>query len=110
MHEDRQSRIAALFQSYRENLPTLLAELESAWTTLQKGWDAELAAEFDRKVHSLAGSAATFELTEIGTAASELEHCFKPVLDMEYDTSHSRWSESSQLFAKLKELIESSQH
>lgn len=110
MPEDRQSRIDALFQSYRESLPALLLELEGSWASLQKAWDAELAAEFDRKVHGLAGSAATFELEEIGAAAKELEYCFKPVLDMEYDTNHSRWLESSQLLATLKELIESCQH
>ena len=61
-------------------------------------------------MHGLAGSAATFELEEVGIAARELELCFKPVLDMEYDTSHSRWSELNRLFATLKERIESSQN
>lgn len=110
MPEDTRSLIAVLFQDYRESLPAILLELERSWAALQKAWDADLAAEFDRKVHGLAGSAATFELEEIGAAARELEYCFKPVLDMEYDTSHSRWLESSQLLATLKELIESSQN
>jgi len=109
MSEDTHQRIAALFQDYRESLPALLLELEQSWATLQKSWDAGVAADFDRKVHGLAGSAATFDLEEIGAVARELEYCFKPVFDMEYDTSHSCWLESSKLFATLKELIESCQ-
>jgi len=110
MSEDTQSRIAALFQDYRESLPAILLELERSWSSLQKAWEPDIAAEFDRKVHGLAGSAATFDLEEIGAVARELEYCFKPVFDMEYDTSHSSWLESSQLLARLKELIESCQN
>lgn len=107
MSENKQSRIEALFRSYRASLPGLLTELGATWSQLEKCWDAELAAEFDRKVHGIAGSAATFELAEIGALAGKLEQCFKPLLDMEYDRHNPRWVDSSQLLVDLKLMIES---
>ncbi len=99
------SRIEALFQSYRESLPSLLTELESMWQALNQQWDADLAAEFDRKVHGLAGSAATFDLAVIGDIARELEHTFKPLLDTSEDDE--RKALAQQGLQKLKETIQS---
>ena len=107
MIEDAQSRIKALFKSYRESLPTLLAELASDWDELQKQWDTDVAAEFERKVHGLAGSAATFDLEELGQLARELEHTFRPLRESEFDETDIRWTESNHLFTQLKEMIES---
>jgi len=107
MIEDAQSRIKALFQSYRESLPPLLAELASEWDELQKQWDADVAAEFERKVHGLAGSAATFDHEELGQVARELEHTFRPLRETDYDPTDKRWAESNRLFKQLKEMIES---
>ena len=66
-----------------------------------------MAVEFDRKVHNLAGSAATFELEQNGAVAKELEHHFKPLLNVEYDSANPRWSESGQLLDKLQQSIAS---
>jgi len=104
MTEDKQSRIKALFLAYRDSLPSLITELELLWKRLDKKWDEDLAAEFDRKVHGLAGSAATFELALIGDAARELEHSFKPLLEM--NTDDARRKSSEQKLIKLKQSIE----
>jgi len=106
MPEDRESRIAALFQSYRDSLPPAVLELESLWAQLEKGWDIEVAAEFDRKAHNLAGSAATFDLVEVGSTARELENTFKPLLESEYNRSDARWPDSQQLLVSLREMID----
>ena len=106
MSEDIQSRIESLFLSYRESLPSLIEELELMWKKISLQWDADLAAEFDRKVHSLAGSAATFKMTEIGEIARELEAAFKPLLNERDDDV--RQEKTEQLLFKLKQLIESS--
>lgn len=105
MLEDAQSRINALFESYRESLPPLLEELTSSWLQLEKSWDAHLAKEFDRKVHGIAGSAATFGLEEIGATARTLEQAFKPLLDAEYDKDNPQWAASWQLFQQLQEMV-----
>jgi len=105
MSNDKQSRLDALFSSYRASLAPLMLELESMWNDLSQQWDAELAVEFDRKVHGLAGSAATFDLSMIGEAARELEHAFKPLLDVSSDDQRLILTE--QLFLKLKETVAS---
>lgn len=105
MPEDKQSRIDALFLSYRKSLPVLMVEIESMWNGLSQQWDAELAAEFDRKIHGLAGSAATFDLEIIGDIARELEHTFKPLFDDNSD--QTRIATSAQLLSKLKDAIQS---
>ncbi len=107
MSNDKQSRIDTLFSSYRASLAPLMLELESMWNDLNRQWNAELAAEFDRKVHGLAGSAATFDLAVIGDAARELEHTFNPLLDMNKDDARLVLVE--ELFQQLKKTIESHQ-
>ena len=104
MPEDKQTRIEALFRSYRESLPTLMVEIESMWESLNIHWEPELAAEFDRKVHGLAGSAATFDLEVIGNVARELEHAFKPLLDNSSD--RECFTTVLQVLPKLKETIQ----
>jgi len=108
MSEDRESSIQALFLSYRESLPSLVDELNSTWKKINQQWDADLAAEFDRKVHSLAGSAATFDLDNIGDVARKLEYTFKPLLDVNKDDS--RRATVEQLLVKLKKIIETDAH
>jgi len=103
MTENKSSRIEALFESYRKSLPVLAVELESTWKRLNTQWDAKLASEFDRKVHGLAGSAATFDLVEVGDVARELEHAFKPLLAMQ--DHDACLSTLNQLFTKLKTAI-----
>jgi len=108
MSEEKQLRINAIFQNYRESLPPMLAELTGLWEKLESQWDNDVAIEFDRKIHNLAGSAATFDLKQVGTAARELEHSFKPLLHAEYNSDNPRWAESSQLLAQLKVVVASS--
>jgi len=107
MSTDKQSRIDAIFQSYRNSLPNLMAELTLLQEKLNTEWDIDQAVEFDRKVHNLAGSAATFELEKIGTAARKLEQSFKPLVHAEYNAANPRLAESNQLLVLLRATIES---
>lgn len=104
MSEDRQARIEALFRSYRESLPELMSEIDSMWLKLKQQWDTDIATEFNRKVHGLAGSAATFALQEIGDVARELEHSFKPLLDG--STDNQAKTSVEQLISTLAKSIQ----
>ena len=87
MELSREERLAALFQSYREDLPVRMNTLESQWEELKQGWNLPCAADFDRVCHSIAGSAPTFELPEIGDAARAIEYDIKSVISGELDFS-----------------------
>jgi len=103
--EDTQARVRALFQSYRESLPPLMLELATSWAQLEPHWDANEAKEFHRKVHGIAGSAATFDCAEIGAVAKNLEYAFAPLLNIEMSENDQYWSKSKQLFQQLQALV-----
>jgi len=65
--------LAAMRAEYRAALPGKLAAIESLWQGLAAGTSSELG-ELRRLVHSLAGSAKTFGLPEVGLAARGLEN------------------------------------
>lgn len=81
MTESSEQRIAALFKSYREELPGRITELEELWQQLKQSWDVELATSLDRACHGLAGSAATFEFAAVGDAARVVEHALKSIIE-----------------------------
>lgn len=93
MTASREERIAALFKSYREDLPVRMRELESKWEELKRGWDPACAADIDHACHSIAGSAPTFDLPEIGDAAKALEHVIKSLLNGEAEFSSAMVNE-----------------
>ena len=107
MSDEIQSRIEALFGAYRESLPELLAELDSAWSSLSAKWDDTVAKDFDRKVHGIAGSAPTFDLVDVGEAAKKLELAFKILVREKTEFDGDLYSETHQLFLDLKETISS---
>lgn len=103
MTQNRQSRIEALFVSYRDSLPPLMLEFETTWQCLVSEWDESLARDFERKVHGLAGSAATFELAQIGDAARELEYQLKSLLENHSDTT--RLADAEKRLLQLKDVV-----
>lgn len=63
-----------LRDAYRAALPGRIAEICDQWASLERG--AALAPEpreFQRRVHTIAGSAGTFGLPAVGDCARELE-------------------------------------
>lgn len=58
---------------YRAGLGARLAKVERAWRALTEGAFEESAAELERELHSIAGSAETFGLPEVGRAARAAE-------------------------------------
>jgi HPt (histidine-containing phosphotransfer) domain-containing protein len=85
MAASNEERIAALFQSYREVLPGRMHEMESKWEELKQGWNPPCAVELERAFHSIAGTAPTFDLPEIGEAARAIEHDIRAIIKGEAD-------------------------
>lgn len=93
MTASREERIAALFKSYRDDLPERMRDLEAKWEELKLGWSQPRAASFDRACHSIAGTAPTFDLPEIGEAARVIEHDIKSLLKGETDYTSAKVNE-----------------
>ena len=45
MAVSREERLAALFKSYREDLPVRMHDLESKWEELKRGWNYDCAGD-----------------------------------------------------------------
>ncbi|RYF44100.1 MAG: Hpt domain-containing protein [Comamonadaceae bacterium] len=58
---------------YRHALPARLQQLQALWTAIDAGAAAPPLGELERLAHTLAGTAGTFGLREVGQAARALE-------------------------------------
>ncbi len=83
-----QDNIAAALQelreSYREHLPSVLAELQALVDTLRRDSeepDSEVLSELHRSLHKIAGSAGSFGFSRLGLQARELEQTAKRWLE-----------------------------
>jgi periplasmic divalent cation tolerance protein len=76
MNEPPESFLAFLETSrraYVASLPGMLAALEPLWIDAGDATGAEGLAELERASHSIAGTAGTFGLTQVGSAGRNLE-------------------------------------
>ena len=91
-----QAQFEALKAAFRQQLPPRVAELEAAWA-------AGDATSTHRHAHKLAGTAGTFGVQEVSTAARTLEHVLGPVREGAPLTEEVREEVETHL-ARLREL------
>lgn len=58
---------------YKRALPEKLAQLQTLWTAVDANAEPPALAELERLAHTLAGTAGTLGLREVGLAARALE-------------------------------------
>ena len=98
--EGFEEELQALKDSYADQVPRKLAEIDSLWGSLvENGWDEETFKTLHRMVHSMAGSAQVFGFTAMGNSARELEVLLKAV-------SNSGEPLSAAHYAELPVLVE----
>lgn len=80
-YQQLQAELDKLNQAYRERLPEKIATLAAAWAKVVEspGQPANLE-DFHLKVHSLAGSGATYGLPVLSIAARRLEKTLKDLI------------------------------
>ena len=71
--EDDNPELAALLDAYAAALPAKLREIRDLWARIESGADAEAARTFYLRVHSLAGTAATYGYPKLSDVARQLE-------------------------------------
>jgi len=90
--EGFEQELQALKDSYAEQVPEKLAQIDELWASLvEQGWDDETFKTLHRMVHSMAGSAPVFGFSTMGKSARELEMLLKavsasgePLTDIQY--------------------------
>jgi HPt (histidine-containing phosphotransfer) domain-containing protein len=77
--ESFRRQLQALSAEYRSALPERLAQIECLWRELAGGiLHPARMADLQRELHTLAGSAKTFGVAEIGEAAAAAESFIEP--------------------------------
>ena len=71
--EDRGQELAGLLDSYSEALPAKVREIRELWARVESGPDAEATRTLYLRVHSLAGTAATYGYPSLSDVARQLE-------------------------------------
>ena len=92
--EGFEQELQALKDSYADQVPQKLAEIDELWRTLvDDGWDEETFKTLHRMVHSMAGSAQVFGFTTMGKRARELETFLKAVSNSGEPLSEAQYAE-----------------
>jgi HPt (histidine-containing phosphotransfer) domain-containing protein len=71
--EQFQAFLALQRAEYQRALPGKVAQLQAAWVALATGSASSAPGELERQAHTLAGTAGTLGLREVGAAARALE-------------------------------------
>lgn len=101
-----QDELNRLNAAYREKLPEKIASLEDAWAMVRREPEKGEALEnFHLKVHSLAGSGATYGLPELSAAARKLELVLKSIIQNKTDSLAEKKDEIQLLFNDLKKVV-----
>ena len=80
---DVAKKLAALQQSFKEQLPEKVSEIKRLWSSFSQNTTSDAAlADVHRMAHSLAGSGGTFGAVAVSTVAKELEQVFKSLLNV----------------------------
>ena len=66
-------KLSTLQQSYANNIPEKIREIENLWNELREQWASEKLSELYRKINSLHNSAGIFGFNELGDTAGVLE-------------------------------------
>lgn len=99
-----QQRLGELAAEYAAALPSLVADLESAWARLLEEWDPPALRQFARQAHSLIGSAGTLGFHAVSALARELEEAASAALNMSAPPASVR-ERVAACFATLREEV-----
>lgn len=101
--EDFEQELQALKDSYAEQVPEKLSQIEALWDSLaNNGWDPEIFNTFHRTVHSMAGSAPVFGFSTMGKCARELEAVLKAVAAAEVPLTEAQYKEIPLLVGAIR--------
>jgi len=101
--EGFEEELQALKDSYADQVPQKLAEIDALWATLvDEGWDGESVKTLHRMVHNMAGSAQVFGFTMMGKRARELEMLLKAISSSGEPLSEAQCAELAVLIEAVR--------
>lgn len=103
--QDIQARLQALRDDFAAQLPQRIGAIEHAWLTRADATPDELH-ELYRKVHSLAGAAGTFGMSDLSDQARRVEDDLRPLLKGDTTVVDAAATDISAGIARLRRMIE----
>jgi HPt (histidine-containing phosphotransfer) domain-containing protein len=86
----KQDKFQPLRDAYGAALPQRISEICVRWARVERGYDTTVdQREFQRLVHTFAGSAGTFGFHTLGDKARELEDFLNALEDCPKDERHA---------------------
>ena len=82
-HKQFQERVRFLLDSFVQDLPVRIDEIEQQWRQLQTKWDSKAMQALHSLVHNLVSNSMTFGFPALSTEARALEQLFKRLLQEE---------------------------
>jgi diguanylate cyclase (GGDEF)-like protein len=105
--QDIQRQLQALRDSFAAQLPERIADIERGWKALPSATPSDTDLyELYRKLHSLAGSAGTFGMPELGQEAHRVELFLKAKLDAPEEWLEPAQAEIETGIGRLRRLVE----
>ena len=96
-----QAKFSLLKESYLQNLPHKLRDIETRWNAIYLSFDKQNFIDFHREIHSLSGTAGTYGYISLGQACRDLEIYVLQLLDYN-ELNDLQKSEISHLIEQIK--------
>lgn len=103
--QDIQARLQALRDDFAAQLPQRIGAIEDAWLT-RAAATPDALHELYRKVHSLAGAAGTFGMSDLSDQARRVEDDLRPLLKGDTAVVETAATDISAGIARLRRMIE----
>lgn len=103
-HKQFQERVRLLLDSFVQDLPVRIDQIEQQWVQLQTKWDSKAIQALHSLVHNLVSNSMTFGFPALSTEARALEQIFKRLLQEEMLPNPSLTDEVGKQVNALKKI------
>ncbi len=103
-HKQFQERVRFLLDSFVQDLPVRIDEIEQQWRQLQTKWDSKAMQALHSLVHNLVSNSMTFGFPALSTEARALEQLFKRLLQEEMLPNPSLADDVDKQVSALKKI------
>lgn len=101
-HEDR---LAEIMQGFTDALPGKISDIEKQWQAVRVKRDPFELRDFAGLCHAMAGSAGTFNHSEIGDCARQVDTIIRSSLKQGEPLSKEETHEINQLVESMRKLV-----
>lgn len=103
-HKEFQEKMCLLLDSFAQELPDKVTEIEALWSKLQTQWNMRTLQELHRAVHNLVSNGKTFGYPDLSNKAGVLEQTLKSLMQREASADPTYATHILQQIQELKKI------